>query len=720
MSTIKESYSSTELSGLLDRPVRAVHRMATRESWKSRPRAGRGGGREWLVASMPEATRLAIRVAEQKALAETSPALAVAQLPAAPGAPVPAQALDAARRAKALAKADLIRLYLEWQRRHGATVAAKRDFVEAYLAGGWPNLLDALGKVSWQSLERWKVAQERQGSVLVLADRRGLAHRGQSVLTDEHRRVLLRTALNPNSPAISVAVREAGKIMRAQGLSPIPSEATMRRFLDRYIGECHQTWVMVREGTKAWNDKCAWSIRRDWSLINVGDVLIADGHTLNFESINPATGKPCRMTLLMWFDGASNYPVGWEVMATENVQCIAAAFRRACIALGKTPKVAYLDNGKAFRARFFSGVADFRQCGIASLLEDTGTTVGMNGLYDDLDMHVVHAQPYHGQSKPVERFFGTLHELEVWSPSYTGNCIDAKPARMKRGEDVHRRAYAAMGGRPLTLEETYKALALWFDEYVRRPSRAAHLRGRAPIDVFSLGVGPGVDLARLDLLMLSKEVKGITKHGVSLRGRHYYHPMLSDRRHKCVVRYDPQEPDTILVYDTDGKFMCEARTYGAEHPMAAILGTPEQQASLQQKLAYKAEQKKLVASTAGEMLKRVVLPEAQRRLETLEAVKAVEARRAALPSTPQARPLDAAEAAALERVRSGQVTPMPVKQETPQEIDARWKRLDARIASGEAVTEQEKRWHQTYPNTSGYRAMRTMERIYGARVAQAN
>ncbi len=102
----------------------------------------------------------------------------------------------------------------------------------------------------------------------------------------------------------------------------------------------------------------------------------------------------------------------------------------------------YIDNGRAFRARFFEGCPDFEQAGIF-------------GLYESLGCKVIHAWPYHGQSKPIERFFGTMHGLEVWMPSYTGFDIAHKPARMKRGEELHRQLYEKMGGRPLTLEETH-------------------------------------------------------------------------------------------------------------------------------------------------------------------------------------------------------------------------------------------------------------------------
>lgn len=704
MIAVKDAYTSAELASVLVLTERAIQLRAKRESWPSQPRAGRGGGKAFLLATLPEDVRAAIAVTQAKAAHASD--LSSASAPGASAVPE----LDARRRAKALAKADLVRLYLDWQRRHGATVLAKDDFVGAYRAGAWPELLRELGAaVSWKSLERWKLAQSREGTALVLADRRGLAHRGVSMLSDAHREVLLFTALHANNPKISYAIKEAERLCKARGIEPIPSQATMRRFLGRYIAESHQLWTMVREGTKAWNDKCAWSIRRDWSLLEVGDVVIADGHVLNFESLNPATGKSCRMTLLLWFDGASNYPLGWEVMATENTQCIASAFRRACITLGKIPKVPYLDNGKAFRARFFESVSDFNQCGIVSLMESAGARVGTSGLFEELGINPVHAKPYHGQSKPIERFFGTLHELESWVPSYVGNCIDAKPARTKRGEDLHRQAYERMGGRPLTLDETHKALAMWFDEYVRTPSRAAHLNGRTPLEVFSQGVGPGVDLARLDLLMLFKEVKGISKHGVSLRGRHYFHPMLSDRRHKCLVRFDPQALDSVLVYDLDGKFLCEARDMGAEHPMANILGTQEQRETLQEKLAFQKEQKGLVSASAREMLKRVVLPETNRRMEALEATKAIEAKRAERPMLEAVPVISAEERARIEAARQRSLAAAAARPAYEQRtrfgspLERYAYLFSVEVEQGLALTAEDRAWARKYELSDEYR-----------------
>lgn len=615
---IKDAYTTRELVPLLGVEVHSsVARRATRESWQSRTRTGRGGGNEWLLASMPEATRLAIRQSvEQKALALVSSTAPVALAPAFLPSPVLSEAiLDDRRRDKALAKADLVRKYLEWQRKHGATRFQKSAFVTAYMGGAWAELKADLGcKISWKSLERWKLEQERAGTVLALADKRGIAHRGRTLLTEDHKMIILGHILNPNAPKVGQCVREIQKRCTAKDIFE-PSEATIRRFVHAYTTECYDEFTLWREGKKAWNDKCSISIMRDWNLVGVGDVVFADGHTLNFETLNPETGKPCRMTLLLFFDGFSSHPLGWEIMASENVACISAAFRRTCLILGKFPKVIYIDNGKAFRAKFFKGCADFEQAGIF-------------GLYKSLGCETIHAWSYHGQTKTIERFFGTMHEMEVWMPSYTGNDIAHKPARMKRGETLHRKLYEKMGSRPLTLEETHAQVARWFCEYVQRPQYDTHLQGRSPSEAFQHGAGSGLsqtDIARMTLLMMQKEIRTITKDGFRLNGRLYWHECLASRRHPVLVRYDDVfSPHEVKVYTLDGNFLCEAHDRAhyhiacGVHPVARVLGTAEQQQELEAAIHLKKGQEKSSTAAFRGMLNAVILPETRARMEALE------------------------------------------------------------------------------------------------------
>jgi len=664
----KAAYSTQEVAHLLGVTRQGIEKRATRETWQFRLRHRRGG-KEWLVASMPKETQLAIRAAEEKQALGEEKSLPQKQLSSVTTPAI----LDDKKRYKALARADLLRQYLVWQRKNGATKAQKAAFVEAYRAGVWPKLLEEIGPVSWQTLERWKVKQERAGSVLILADRRGVAHRGRTLLTERHQHIILGHVLNPNAPAISQCVREVQRKFQAEGMF-VPSDPTIRRFAKAYMTESFDSWTAFREGEKAWNDKCAISLLRNWNLVEVGDVVIADGHTLNFESIDPDTGKPKRMTLVLFYDGASSCPLGWQIMATENTACISAAFRRSCIILGKFPRVIYLDNGRAFRARFFEGCPDFEQAGFL-------------GLYRDLGCTVIHAWPYHGQSKPVERFFGTMHELEVWMPSYTGYDIAHKPARMMRGEKMHRKLYEKMGARPLTLEETKLQVARWFEEYKARPQFRTHLHGTTPGAVMEAGRGPGLtpeEMQRLTLLMMQKEVRTITKDGIRINGRLYWHEALFSRRHPVLVRYDEYlNPFSVFVYTLDGTFLCEAldrehhRIACGLHPVARVLGTAEQQEDFRAAAELKQGQKKQSFAGITKMLTADVLPEAQARVLSVTQLQPRPIP-AARPSEP--KPPTAEEEAAFAAQRDAAVAAMNAAPAYTPSALKRWKDSQERYA----------------------------------------
>ena len=88
--------------------------------------------------------------------------------------------------------------------------------------------------------------------------------------------------------------------MRDQGQSFIPADITFRRYAKWFKDNNYDKWILARDGEKALSDKVEPYIKRDASLLEVGDVLVADGHKLAFQVINPFTGKPCRAT--HWLD----------------------------------------------------------------------------------------------------------------------------------------------------------------------------------------------------------------------------------------------------------------------------------------------------------------------------------------------------------------------------------------------------------------------------------
>ncbi len=507
----------------------------------------------------------------------------------------------------ALAKGDFLRLYGKAaQEAATGRLRAKQEFLQAYNTGLlYPQIYQVLGAVSFATAERWHKALRETGDPLALAPRWG-GKRGETV-NPEAAKIMIAVALHPNALCISEVIRVARRLMAVRGVADGLSDRTYRRFLEEWRSRNYDYWTFYREGEKALHDKCLPYLERDYERIEVGDALVADGHRLNFEIINPWTGKPKRMTLILFYDFKSNHPCGWEIMPEENTQAIAAALRRAIICLGRPPLSVYLDNGKAFGGKYFSGKLE---------------AAGFAGLFERLGSQVIFAWPYHAQSKTVERFFRSFGELERLLPSYTGSSIETKPPRLNRGEKLHRRLHEKLtGGRVITLEEAHRAIAIWFDDYARRPQRG-HLKGRSPWEVFSEWrerVGhPTVNEAALRYLMMSAEVRSIGRNGVRFRGRNYYHPELYGRQHPVVIRYDEQDLSAIWVYEPSGELICQAEVVPGVHPLAKVKGEEADRRQLAEQIEQKKELLRQTTRTAREMVETVVGPEVRGQLEWLE------------------------------------------------------------------------------------------------------
>ncbi len=629
---IREWFSAKELTGLpgMSNTDRAIQMRAKREAWQSRPRQGRGGGREYHLSSLPPETRLELTKQEistaiqdvesdMLVLAPENPNLPVVrkeqiplcnllynnvgETPAEKQHPnIPPEPIYK----KAMTKAGLLQAYLDYIKRapRGSKTQARQEFIDAYNTGLlYETTYKTLGPLSWKSIERWKQTIATTGDALNLADMRGHRLQGRTIINREQAVILLGCALSPNRPRISAAVRQAKMIMGCRGIPNGYSESTYRRWLSNWKSRNYHHWVFSREGEKGLNDKVDYYIERDYDKISVGDILVADGHVLNFDILNPWTGKPKRMTLVLFLDMKSSMPLGWEIMPTENTQAISAALRRAIIALGKIPQVVYIDNGRAFKSRFFNGCEWDEQAFV--------------GVYAQLGIRTIFAWAYHGQSKTVERFFGTFSELETWMPTYVGTSIDRKPPRLNRGEKLHRRLWdRATGGICPTLVEAHQAISAWFDTYACRPQRG-HLAGRMPISVFDAERGPGVNQEELSHLMLAQDIKRITRAGISFRKKNYYHPELYGRTEPVIIRYDLLNETSIMVYDQAGQFLCEASTKEKVHPAAQILGDEADQQLLSDQIKLKKSLSKTATGPARKLLEAEILPAVDYQLKAL-------------------------------------------------------------------------------------------------------
>ena len=519
----------------------------------------------------------------------------------------------------ALARLDLIRKWQEFRRKAVNKLQADYDFVKLHNSSN-SYLFTILGKISRGSLHRWKTMLNgtEDYTRLIPNYKYVSVNEYRTCLTDEEIKIFMGLLLHPNRLCIGKAIALTKYKLKEHGQSFIPADITFRRYAKWFKDNNYDKWVLARDGEKALSDKVEPYIKRDASLLDVGDILVADGHKLAFQVINPFTGKPCRATLVGFLDWKSTALAGYEIMLEENTQCIASALRNAIINLDMIPKIVYQDNGRAFRAKYFTDDKGFGE-------------LGFYGLYAKLGIETVFARPYNARSKVIERFFKEFQEgFEKLMPSYVGSSIINKPAYLKRNEKFHsnlhnallvggvKRACSGADSSPLppiryipTIEETIKMIDMWLKFKNSQPCTNAP--NMTITEVLENRKKQNIDKSLLDDLMLATEVKTIQRNGVRFLNCDYFDERLYGLKGKVLVKYNLFDLTNVKIFTPKGEYLCTAERVTETHPMAKILGSVEDLEDYKQKIQ---KQQKLKRNTINSVKK----------LLTNDEIKLIEAR----------------------------------------------------------------------------------------------
>ena len=478
----------------------------------------------------------------------------------------------------ALARLDLLNQWKEFRRKSDNKLQADYDFVNLHNTSN-SHLFEVLGKISRGTLHRWKniLNGTEDYTKLIPQYKYVKVDEYRTCLTDEEIKIFMGLLLHPNRLSIGKAIALTKYKLKEQGQSYIPADITFRKYANWFKKNNYDKWVLARDGEKALSDKVEPYIKRDASLLDVGDILVADGHKLAFNVINPFTGKPSRATLVGFLDWKSTALIGYEIMLEENTQCIASALRNAIINLDMIPKIVYQDNGRAFRAKYFTDDKGF-------------TELGFRGLYSKLGIETVFARPYNARAKVIERFFKEFQEgFEKLLPSYVGSSIKNKPAYLMRNEKLHKQLHNDFVP---TLDETIKMIDMWLNFKNSQPCPNAPNKTIA--EVLEERKKQNVDINLLDNLMLATEVKTIQRNGIRFLNCDYFDERLYGFKSKVLIKYNLFDLTSIKVYTTKGEYLCTAGRVTETHPMAKLLGSVTDFEDYKQKIV---KQRKLHTKT---------------------------------------------------------------------------------------------------------------------------
>lgn len=514
----------------------------------------------------------------------------------------------------AMSRYNLVKQY------RNAAANAKGSKVEAKKE--WVNLVElglicqkeyqVIGeKLSFQTLERWdKTMRDGKNTMDDLLPKQREIKVGND-LEKIHKDTLIKLYCGQNQLKISECIRLAHKQWKILQI-PEVSEIRCRKFLTDWAHENDATATFLRRGIKALRDDCLPYIERDEDSIKFMDVLVADGHVLNFQIVNPLTGKMCRPTLIAWVDMATRLPVGFEIMYTENTRAVLSAFRNACLNAGRLcgieggilPRAVYMDNGKSFKNKFFTAEAD--------LENDLG------GLFERLRPfgleHIAFARPYNARAKVIERVFRDFGEIERMLPTYVGINIENKPASLKRNEVWHRKQfqnYIDNNGK-VTLQSSYLIIKDWISEFAERESDGKYLKGRTPLQAVYDHI-PEIDfqprtlnVMHYDYMIMHTKVTRLQRNGFNIGGVWYYNANwfanVAKDDTEYIVKYDVLNPDRVLVYHEDETFWCSAGQWIGQkvHAMAALGSDADREKVTQSnRMLFGIEKTVTVAAKAG-------------------------------------------------------------------------------------------------------------------------
>lgn len=513
----------------------------------------------------------------------------------------------------ALSRLDLLNLWKKERKNKSNKTQFDSDFLSAYNAQVlYPEIYAKLGHVSIGTIQRWKRIVGNSNNYELLIPNYHYEDYSRTCLTDYEKQIFLKLLLHPNKFSIGKAISLTQYVLKTQGQEYIPSAPTFRRFANWFKANYFDKWALLRDGEKALKENVIPHIKRDISKIEVGEVLVADGKRLNFQVINPFTGKPCRATLIGFLDWKSTALVGYEIMLEENTQNIASALHNAILNLSKIPRFVYLDNGKAFRGKYFIGSAKFDE-------------IGLKGIYEKLGITTVFANPYNARTKVIERFFLEMQEsFEKLLPSYIGTSIENKPARLRRNEKFHKDAHQEFVP---TIQQTIQMINSWL-EY-KNSLACPNDKTKTIKEMLDSIERQEINIRELDDLMLAQEVKTITSQGIRFLKSDYYNDTLYGLRQKVIIKYSLFDLSYINVYAMSGKFLCRADRITLTNPLAHYTGDVNDIEDYKQKIQKQKQLKNKTIKACKEFLN----------IEDLEILECELEENVKIPKTPPPSPL---------------------------------------------------------------------------------
>ncbi|ULJ61028.1 DNA-binding protein [Wielerella bovis] len=591
----------------LPETVRGLNKRAKSENWRSRPRAGRGGGVEYEIAALPAPIREAV---EKKLAAEI-----LAQQPDLPHMQTVSGSLNAPKAKKSRAKSkDLptvhrpedTQLALDLEDPNTAVKSLnfkQKDCANARMAivvdvlsiGDTLNLSQNQAVAYFLEQMREGTLPERIEYLIPIANARSNNKRDLSKRTLMSWVISYKQAdKSPNAKLLALAPRATKHETSPLSLwwmrdfmhiHRVPQKPKLAHSYEKFVKLYQQkqdfdmkllpSLDVVRHAWKKLPEiirergRCTGSqykqllpyVKRDWTTnINPNQVWIIDGHSFKARVRHMEHGQPFVPEITFVIDGCTRKIVGFSIALAESSKAVADALRMG-LRHGGLPVIIYSDNGKGETGRDITGELTglcprldiTHQTGIAGSPQGRGV---IEGLWDSTLIKQAKTYPtYHGKDMDTSAGHLMYRKTESW----------AKAERDGKKLTDEQQKYKAMCP---TWQQFYADLLATIDEYNHRPHRTlpkkdngehynpteywAHRMAQVPIEEQPEILSED----ELALLERSMDIRKPYRGWIRFNNQGYFLADLAQHEgDKVLIAYDWDKPQDIVVYHLDGRLI---------------------------------------------------------------------------------------------------------------------------------------------------------------------
>ncbi|NPA72705.1 MAG: DDE-type integrase/transposase/recombinase [Gammaproteobacteria bacterium] len=699
-------HSVQELSGLPGLPTtpQNINVKAKKENWLSRPRKGKGGGKEYHIDSLPvetqnhfaqlaaEAQLTKAKKSANKQATEFARTLAVKNsikltITTKRRAKITEQiaGLSGSKKARAESKILLLSMRSEFVKN---SKLCKTKATQEFLALWSSGQLNIPDDYIWikdhinenlhpTTLNNWEKKPEN------IIDKHG--HRKGSSKID--RQKILRefiTAAIYEYPHIYISqLFEAIESRFKCTETDVPSKRSLERWVKSYKTENAQLFSAITNPDK-WKNKYmpaqgtvgVAALNEKWELDSTpADIMLTDGR---YNLIGAIDVYSRRVKLLV---------------SKSSTAASVSKLMRDCLLEWGVPEIVKTDNG-----------ADY-------------VSVQMKTAFYSLGIEQNISAPFSPWEKPhIERFFRTFsHGLLEIMPGFIGHNVAERSViedRKQFSERLFKKG--SVIDIDMSSQDLQKFVDEWIDNiYMHNSHTGDGINGKTPFQMVSEWTAPISMIQNeraLDILLAEVGERTIGKEGIRLDGFTYIAPELGHMTTERVnIRKDPVDIGTIHVFQ-NGKFICIAED-------TRFVGIKRQEIARQAKqnaLKNIAQAKKEIR---GMKSRQKVKGLAEEILESKRQVNNI----TMLPKSTTVYTNDnleaAAQAASLQSNNIAQSKPLRTAVThvvtDPQETHRKFLRIEQKMVTGQSVSEQDQRFYNAYENTPEYTNMKEFFEDFG-------